>query len=338
MLVGLDVGGTKILGVVLGESREVIASQRRDTPSPEDDAGALVAAMAELVDCLADEVDVDEARVDEARAVGVGLPGLVDRSGRLHFAPNLAGLRDADLGTRLAEATGAAAVSLDNDATCAMRAEYALGAAAGAAHVLLVTLGTGIGGGLVLDGRVMRGAWGFAGEVGHMVIDVDGIACVCGRRGCWEQYASGGALGRMGREEAEQGRGAAWVARAGGSIAEVRGEHVTAAAAAGDLEARALLGRFADWFAIGLANLVDILDVERCVLGGGLVEAGDTLLAPIRNSFASRLLAATHRPEVAIVPARLGERAGAIGAALLAAEAMPAEAMPGKALPPRPGL
>ncbi len=335
MLVGLDVGGTKILGVALGDNREVIAVQRRDTPSPDDDADALVATMAELVDCLVDEVragDTEHA-VSLPRAVGLGLPGLVDRSGRLHFAPNLAGLHDADLGARLGRAAGVEAVHLDNDATCAMRAEHALGAAVGADHVLLVTLGTGIGGGLVLDGRVMRGAFGFAGEVGHMVVDVDGLACPCGRRGCWEQYASGGALGRMGREEAERGLGAAWVQRAGGSIARVRGEHVTAAAAAGDVSARALLSRFADWFAIGLANLVDILDVERCVLGGGLVEAGETLLAPIRSSFATRLLAASHRPEVAIVPALLGERAGAIGAALLAAEAMT-----GKALPPRPGL
>lgn len=320
MLVGLDVGGTKILGVALGENREVIALQRRDTPAQAGDADLLVASLAEVVESLRDDIGRNASR---SPAIGVGLPGLVDRSGRLQFAPNLAGLRDADLGSRLGAATGAGVVRADNDATCAMRAEYALGAAVGADHVILVTLGTGIGGGLVLDGRVMRGAWGFAGEIGHMVVDADGIVCVCGRRGCWEQYASGNALGRMGREAAEQGIGASWVALAGGSIADVRGEHVTAAATDGDQEARALVKRFADWFAVGLANLVDILDVERCVVGGGLVAAGDTLLEPIRSSFAIRLLAASHRPEVAIVPAQLGDRAGAIGAALLAAEASP---------------
>ncbi|MGK2958511.1 MAG: ROK family protein [Acidimicrobiales bacterium] len=317
MLIGIDVGGTKIMGVVLDDDRTVLAIERRDTPSLTTGSDPLVTAMAGVVEALTDQVEKSASTIP---LIGIGLPGLVDRDGRLRYAPNLAGLSDGDVGQKLHEQTGWP-VQVDNDATCAMRAEHAMGATEGVDHAVLVTLGTGIGGGLVLDGSVMRGAWGFAGEIGHMVIDADGLACVCGRHGCWEQYASGSALGRMGRESAEMGVGQAWVALAGNLIGEVRGEHVMTAASNGDPEAVLLVGRFADWFAVGLANLVDILDVERCVIGGGLVAAGDTLLEPIRKSFTKRLLAASHRPTVEIVPARLGDRAGAIGAALLAGEA-----------------
>lgn len=322
MLVGLDVGGTKILGVVLAEDGEVIAQERRDTPDSSGQPASLVASMAEIVGELCAQVGGSQVGGSQGGGlrVGVGMPGLVDRSGRLHFAPNLAGLRDLDLPVKLAEATDAACVRVDNDATCATRAEHAFGAARGISHALVVTLGTGIGGGLVLGGRVMRGARGFAGEVGHMVVEAGGRQCVCGQQGCWEQYASGNALGRMAREAVERGIGAGWVELAGGSVSELRGEHVTRAAGAGDPEATALLGEFGDWFAIGLANLVDILDVECCVIGGGLISSGQTLLGPIRRSFSARILGADHRPGVAIVPASLGEGAGAIGAALLVAE------------------
>lgn len=313
MLIGIDVGGTKILGVVVDPDRTVVDIQRMETPALTGESGVLVSAVADLVTKL-----LVKMPPTKPSAIGVGLPGLVDRKGRLHFAPNLAGLKDVDVAKKLSEATGLP-VQIDNDATCAMRAEHTMGSANGSDFAVLVTLGTGIGGGLVLDGHVMRGALGYAGEFGHMVIDPNGLACACGRNGCWEQYASGNALGRMAREKAEQGLGSAWIELANGSIGELRGEHVMAAATNGDLEAIELVDEFADWFAIGLTNLVHILDVDRCVIGGGLVAAGEVLLAPIRKSFTGRLLGAGHRPIVSIVPAQLGDRAGAIGAALLAA-------------------
>ena len=304
---GVDIGGTKVLGVALDEDGTVVAEHRVPTPRGSE---ALVDDVLEVVAVLRDACD-------GASAVGVGLPGLVDRSGVLRFAPNLPGVVELPVGRLVADAIGLPVI-VDNDATCATWAEHRVGAARGAADVILVTLGTGIGGGIVLDGRLMRGAHGFAGEIGHMVVDADGIACVCGRRGCWERYASGSGLGRIAREAAEAGLGRRLVALAGGDPDLVRGEHVTAAALEGDAEALAVLDRFAGWFAVGLANLVHILDVGTCVVGGGLVEAGDVVLGPIRRAFVDRVVAPDHRPPVPIVPAELGERAGAIGAALLA--------------------
>jgi glucokinase len=296
-----------VLGVVLDGRGEVVGEHRVPTPSGGD---AVVAAVAEVAAAL---------RTPDVRAVGAGVPGLVDRDGVLRFAPNLPGVVELPVRARLADATGLP-VRVDNDATCALWAEHVSGACVDVDDAVLVTLGTGIGGGLLLEGRLVRGANGFAGEPGHMVVDHDGIPCVCGRRGCWERYASGSGLGRMGRELAESGRGARIVALAGGEAMAVRGEHVTVAAAEGDPEAVALLEDLADWFAIGLVNLVHLLDVSRCVIGGGLVEAGALLLDPVRRAFAERVVAPEHRPPVEIVAARLGERAGAIGAALLARE------------------
>jgi glucokinase len=173
----------------------------------------------------------------------------------------------------------------------------------------------------VVDGRLVRGANGFAGEVGHMVVDDDGIPCPCGRNGCWERYASGSALGEQARAVVAAGGGRRFVELAGGDPAQVTGEHVTAAASEGDAEAVAVLDRFADWFALGLGNLVHVLDPSRCVVGGGLVAAGDVILAPIRTALSTvRLVAPEHRPHVEVVPAVLGAQAGAIGAALLARE------------------
>jgi glucokinase len=262
-------------------------------------------------------------------ALGVGLPGLVDRHGTLRFAPNLPGIVELPVGPTLAEAFGLP-VRADNDATCAAWAEHQLGAAKGADTALLVTLGTGIGGGLVVDGLLVRGANGFAGEVGHMVVDDGGIPCTCGRRGCWERYASGTALGRQARALVAEGGGTRLVELAGGDPAGVTGEHVTTAAAEGDADAVAVLAGFADWFALGLANLIHAFDPSRCVIGGGLVGAGDVVFGPIRTALADvRLVAPEHRPPVEVVPATLGARAGAIGAALLARQVSPGRGQPG---------
>jgi glucokinase len=182
--------------------------------------------------------------------------------------------------------------------------------------VFLVTLGTGIGGGVVTDGRLQRGHNGFAGEPGHMVVDPDGPPCPCGRRGCWERFASGSGLGRLAREAAESGRGRRLVELAGHAEA-VRGEHVSAAAREGDPEALEVFRQLGWWAALGIANLVNLLDPEIVVVGGGLIEAGDIVLTPIRTAFGELVLAAEHRPEVPIVPAELGGDAGAIGAALI---------------------
>jgi glucokinase len=305
--IGIDVGGTKVLGVVLDEAGIVRTEARTPTPPTADQlVASLLAVTTEL-----------RAGRSDVTGLGVGAPGLVDTDGVLIAAPNLPAINGLDLRSRLAAATGLP-VEVDNDATCALRGEHASGAARGVDDAVLVTLGTGIGGGLLIGGHTVRGAHHFAGEIGHTVVEVDGLPCPCGRRGCWERYASGSGLGRMARDEAEAGRAPRLVTLAGGDPLLVRGEHVTTAAVEGDGPARAILDDFGRWVAVGIVNLILILDVATVVVGGGLVEAGDLLLDPVRRAVAERLPKAQQRPLVPIVPAQLGEHAGAIGAALLA--------------------
>lgn len=306
--VGIDVGGTKALGLAVAGGA-VVAERRVATPptGPE-----LLAALAALAG------ELGAAAGEPVTGVGVGLPGLVDRQGVLRFAPNLRGAAGVDVRAGLGERLGVV-VEVDNDATCAAWGERELGAARGFDDVVLVTLGTGIGGGIVCDGRVERGAHGFAGEVGHMVVDPQGPPCPCGRRGCWERFASGSGLGSLARQAAQAGRAERVVALAGGDAEAVRGEHVSAALAEGDGEAAEIVAEFAEWLALGLANLAYIFDPDAVVVGGGLVEMGEALFAPTRDALARQLPAAS--AGLPLLPARLGERAGAVGAAFLAAGA-----------------
>ncbi|MGQ0617036.1 MAG: ROK family protein [Acidimicrobiia bacterium] len=309
--VGVDVGGTKILALVFDdESGAVVGEPAKEATPPGTEA--LLDAVAAVV------VRLEQAEGPVA-GIGAGLPGLVDRRGRLAAAPNLPAVAGVAFAERLAERVGRQ-VTVDNDATCAAWAEATRGAAAGVADMVMVTLGTGIGAGLVAGGRLQRGRHGFAGEPGHMVVDPDGPLCPCGRRGCWERYASGSGLGRLAREAAEAGQAPRLVELAGGDPEAVKGEHVTAAAGQGDQDALAVLRQLGWWVALGLANLVNVLDPEVVVVGGGLVAAGEMLLGPVRSSFAELVLGPSHRPLTRIVPAALGSEAGAIGAALLALE------------------
>jgi glucokinase len=320
LVVGLDLGGTKLLGVVLDANQEgsgPIAEARVPTPSG---TPALLDALAALVEELRTKVAADG--LGEVRAVGFGAPGLVDRSGTFRYGPNLPGVVGvpvaADLGGRLS-----LPVVVDNDATCAAWGEHERGAARGCNHSVLVTLGTGIGGGVTVKGQILRGAHGFAGEIGHMVVDPAGPACPCGRRGCWERFASGSGLGWLAREAVRTGHApeaAGFVEAAGGNVDAVGGEHVTAAARAGDPAALAVFETFSDWVALGIANLVNLLDCEIVVVGGGVSEAADLFLERTQRRVVELALGGDRRPPVPVVAARLGERAGAIGAALLAAD------------------
>ena len=312
---GLDLGGTKLLGVVVDPTTDgpILAEHR--VPTLHGDASALGDVLVDMVAELRTRVQRDLGC--DVSSVGMGAPGLVDRSGTLRTGPNLPGIIDQAFGALLQERTGLP-ITVDNDATCAAWGEHERGASRHKNHSLMITLGTGIGAGITVKGSLLRGAHGFAGEPGHMVVDPSGPPCPCGRRGCWERFASGSGLGRIARDAAHAGRATDIVARAGGDPDAVRGEHVTEAAAAGDPEAVVLMAEFAWWVALGVSNLENLLDPGVVVIGGGLAEAGELLLAPTRAAYATLVLAYDHRPPVRIVGAELGPDAGAIGAALMA--------------------
>jgi glucokinase len=321
---GVDIGGTKVLWVALGTSERIVAEARVSTPAQqgEGEAGTDALAVGRAVAAVVAELDAAAGSPPSpgvaAPAVGVGAPGMLDRAGHLRFAPNLPQAQGIDWNGLIGDQLPGRTILIENDANFAALAEHRLGAAQGYSHVLMVTLGTGIGGGLIVDGRVQVGGHGFAGEIGHMVVDPAGPPCPCGRRGCWERYASGGGLGVLAREAALAGRLPEVVRLAGGDAEGVRGEDVSAAAAAGDPDARRVVAEVGWWVGFGLANLACVIDPECIVLGGGLVSAGDLLLTAAREAFAELVEGGAVRTETVIVTAAFGERAGAVGAALAA--------------------
>ena len=309
---GVDLGGTNVRCAVVDADGQVLAELREPTPDGND---AVVAAIAALVERL-------RAQFPGAGAVGVGAAGLVDRDGAVQYAPNIPGLRRSPLRAELQRTLGVPVV-VDNDANAAAWGEVVHGAAKGTLYSLVITLGTGVGGGIVARGRIIRGAHGFAAEVGHFQIVPDGELCACGERGHWEAYASGSALGRMGREWARAGKAPRVLERAGGDVDAVTGVHVGDSAQAGEPDGVGVLAEYADYVAIGLAGLANILDPERIVISGGLVELGEALFAPLRRAFRGRVEGPEYRPPIEIVAAVLGEQAGVIGAAARARELEP---------------
>jgi len=310
---GIDIGGTKVLGVAMSRAGVVVAEAREATPKgTRNIVGSHVAAAVARVIAELDRMLAAPTLVP----VGVGAPGMVDRQGRLCFAPNLPQAQGVDWNELIGDQLPGRTVLIENDANFAVLAEHRIGAARGYDHVVMVTLGTGIGGGLVLDGRVQVGSAGFAGEIGHMVVDPAGPPCPCGRRGCWERFASGAGLGVRAREAALAGRLGEVVRLAGGDAESVRGEDVSAAAAAGDPAAQQVIRQVGGWIGFGLANLAAVLDPQCFVLGGGVVQAGDLLIESAREAYAELVEGGDRRPSTAIVPAAFGERAGAVGGAL----------------------
>lgn len=309
-VIGIDIGGTKCLGVVIDQRGKIIVRQKRPTHQ-----GA--AAVTRSLAALARDLIAEAGPNNDVRGVGIGIAGLVDSIGRLRRAPNLV---DADeFAVRdLVEPEIGLPVVVDNDANCAARAELAVGVAQGVRHAVLVTLGTGIGGALIADGAVVRGSNGMAGEPGHMMVDPSGPLCVCGLRGCWERYASGAGLVHLARLAADRGE-LGGVLSSTGSLEALRGEHVTRAARLGDDEAAAVLDTFSWWIAVGIANCAALSDPELIIVGGGLVRDWDLLADRVNGYLAQVLVGARHRPRLRVEPASAGEAAGALGAAMLAA-------------------
>ena len=305
--VGLDIGGTKINAFRVARDGAILA--RSNAPTPAEDEEATLRTMIDLA---------EDVRGPDVVAVGVGVAGMVDSSqGVLRFAPNLA-WRNLPIAARMREALGLP-VLVENDASMAAFAEYRFGAGRGCRHLLLGTVGTGIGGGIVSDGRLFRGSHGFAAEIGHIIVEPRGPLCGCGNRGCWEQVAAGKAIGRMGRQEARE-PGSFLRRLAGGDPERVTGRQVTEAALQGDVAARGILSEAGRRLGEGIAGLVNVLDPQIVVVGGGVIAAGDLLLDPARAAFQEAVEGPDHRPRVPIVPAELGNDAGAVGAAALALE------------------
>lgn len=306
--VGIDLGGTNLRTAVVDATGAILVEDRRAAPM------GWEALRAEMVAAVA----AVRVTYPDVTAVGVGAAGMVGRDGVVRYSPNVHAFSDTPVRADLEAAIGLPVV-VDNDANVAAYAEVRVGAARGCAHALVITLGTGIGGGIVVDGHVLRGANGFAAEVGHFQIDPAGAMCACGEPGHWEALASGNALGAQGREAAAAGRAGAVLALAG-DVEAIRGEHVAEAAGAGDAEALALIDTFAVYVAIGLVGLANILDPDRIVISGGLISLGELLLGPVRRHFVGHIEGAAARAGLEIVPAELGTRAGVVGAALLAAD------------------
>ncbi|MDQ1631699.1 MAG: glucokinase [Frankiaceae bacterium] len=305
--IGVDVGGTKILAGLVGEDGTLSATTRCPTPSTDPEAVADV--IADLVNELRGKAG------DDVETVGIGAAGFVDRArSTLLFAPNLA-WRNEPLRDKVADRVGLPVV-VENDANATAWGEFRFGAGRDRPDLICLTVGTGIGGGIVLGGALYRGSFGIGGEFGHFRVVPDGRRCGCGNRGCWEQYCSGRALVREAREIAVVDPPYSIRLRElGGGVDGIDGDHVTTAAQEGDPAALECFTVVGTWLGQGLADLCAVLDPGTFVVGGGVSEAGDLLLEPARAAFEERMTGHGHRPVAEVLVAELGANAGLIGAA-----------------------
>jgi glucokinase len=307
--IGVDIGGTKIAAGVVDDEGRILAQTRRDTDAS--DADAVDVGVIEVVRELAGAYDVG--------AIGLAAPGFVSSDqATVLLCPNLP-WRDHPLRDRVAAGLGTdLPIVVENDANAAGWAEFRFGVGRDVQDMLLLTIGTGLGGALVVGGRLVRGAYGVAAEVGHMRVVPDGHLCGCGLHGCWEQYASGRALVRSARTAAANLPESAvrMVELSGGG--KIKGPAITTAAQEGDPLAISLLAELGRWIGEGSASVAALLDPALVVIGGGVGAAGDLLLGPTRAAFLGALSARGFRPEARIELAAMGNDAGIVGAADLA--------------------
>lgn len=306
--IGIDIGGTKVAGALVDENGAIIREARVATPVS--DPVALVDAVVGLV--------TDLRAGEKVLGVGVAMAGFIDhQQANVIYGTNF-GWKNFPLKSEI-EAKLDVPVIIENDANAAGWAEYRFGAGQGHQHMVMLTLGTGVGGAIIVDGKMLRGGFGVAGELGHMRVVPDGIPCGCGQRGCIESYASGTALLRTANELVDSGdasgkRLAELQAQAG----QLTGAEVYQALVEGDPGAVQLLRNLASWLGQAIASLSAILDPEIVVIGGGVSQAGDLLLEPLREAFRKYAPAGGFRPELAIVTAEFVNDAGVVGAADLA--------------------
>lgn len=307
--IGVDLGGTKIAAGLVSHNGDVVDSLKIDTPRTS--AAEVIRALLEVIRPLKEKVP--------SANICVAVPGFVAKdNAEVLITPNLP-LRNINLQAELNKEFDGNII-IENDANAAVWGEFLFGAAHGSTNAVMLTVGTGLGGGLIINRTLYRGSFGLAAEVGHMTISSDGLLCGCGLHGCWEQYASGNALVRTARELASANPSAAAVllSLGDGTIEAIHGPDITKAAMIGcDVAVRSYqeLGK---WLGEGIANLAALLDPDVVVIGGGVADAGIALLDPVRSSLSSHVTAKAFRalPEVRV--AKLGNEAGIVGASALA--------------------
>ena len=310
LTVGVDVGGTKVLGGVVDASGKVLATSRRDTPR--EGGGELTKTIAEVALELMQEHSIT--------AVGVSAAGFVSSDRKTMLAtPNIADWNGVQLDVELTKLIGLPVV-IENDANAAAWGEAKFGAGRNQAHMMMLTIGTGVGGGIVVNNELYRGAFGIAAEFGHLRVVPEGHLCGCGARGCFEQYASGSALRRHAREAISASPDLArnLLARGDGTIDGLTGQAITDAAREGDAVALAAFQTTAQYLGAGIASLAVLLDPSCVVIGGGVIDAGEILLAPTREAMKRYMPFAGKHPYPEIVAAELGNEAGLVGVADLA--------------------
>ena len=308
--IGVDIGGTKVLGGVVDAEGNILLRSRRDTPKQ--GGAALTNTIAEVITELRATHPVD--------AIGISAAGFISNDRRTILAtPNIAGWNGVDLEKEIKDRINLHVV-IENDANSAAWGEARHGAGRGEDHMLMLTIGTGVGGGFVVNGELYRGGFGIAAEFGHMRVVPEGHLCGCGARGCLEQYASGSALMRHTRESISATPDIAHnlLVRGDGTIQGLTGKHITDAARDGDVVALAAFNTTAQWLGAGIASLVAVLDPACVVIGGGVIDAGEILLTPTRAAMERNIPFSGKRPGPQIVAAQLGNDAGLVGVADLA--------------------
>jgi glucokinase len=310
LTIGVDVGGTKVLGGVVDASGRVLASSRRETPRE----GGI--ELTKTIAAVALELMQDHS----ISAVGVSAAGFVSSDRKTMLAtPNIADWNGVQLDLELTKLIGLPVI-IENDANAAAWGEAKFGAGRNQAHMMMLTIGTGVGGGIVVNNELYRGAFGIAAEFGHLRVVPEGHLCGCGARGCFEQYASGSALRRHAREAISASPDLArnLLARGDGTIDGLTGQAITDAAREGDAVALAAFQTTAQYLGAGIASLAVLLDPSCVVIGGGVIDAGEILLAPTREAMKRYMPFAGKHPYPQIVAAELGNEAGLVGVADLA--------------------
>ena len=308
--VGIDIGGTKVLGGVVDESGAVITRAGRDTPT--EGGVALTQAIA--------DVALELMKDEEIESIGVSVAGFISADRKTILAtPNIKDWNGVNLDYELTTRIGLPVV-IENDANSAAWGEFKFGAGRGKESIFMLTVGTGIGGGIVINSNLLRGSFGIAAEIGHLRIVPNGLLCGCGAHGCFEQYGSGTALLRHAREAivANPDRSSNILGRGDGTIEGVKGSAITEAARDGDELALSVFEITGDYIGAGIASLAVILDPEAVVIGGGVIDAGEILLNPIRTSMDKYMPFAGKHPHPQIIGAQLGNEAGLVGVADLA--------------------